>query len=159
MSLDPRIVSPPSLGTSYSSVFKPLESLEDGFIKVFDIAQQHEMLLMGVSWSDGLRTILDLEVCEVDPIFLGFSPKSSIFEFQGSTGFATSVVELCVGSGAMGIGPMFLGAETKVAVDYNKLACTHLRRNQHGMVIEKDLNDLTVISDVFEGGGHVPFMS
>ena len=156
MPLDDRIVPPPLLGFSYSSVFKFVDTLDDDMVKIFDLAQQREMLLLGASWSGGCRTLLELEVWDMDPICLGFVSSSSILEFLPSTNFSTALVELCAGSGAMGVGPMFLGAEVKAAVDHNRLSCSHLRRNHHGVVVEKDLNDLSLINDVFAAAGSCP---
>ena len=51
-----------------------------------------------------------------------------------------SVLELCAGVGGMGVGASFLGGRTVLSVDFNGLSCKHLNANNHGKVLQLDLN-------------------
>ena len=75
---------------------------------------------------------------------------------HGTNDFSNTIVELCAGSGAMGVGPIFLGASLSVSEDNNHMACTHLRANGHGHVIEKDLRDSSVVLDIYQVTGSKP---
>ena len=49
-------------------------------------------------------------------------------------GFLPDSVELCAGSGGMGIGAAFTGGRVRVSVDINGLSTQQLTANQHGEV-------------------------
>ena len=55
--------------------------------------------------------------------------------------FTPYLLELCAGMGAMGLGPMHLGAIPLVRIDSNKLVEAHLKRNQHGTVVCASVGD------------------
>ena len=157
MSLDPRIIGPPCIGELYCGVFDYVEAIDDGLVKVFDIGMKREALLTGVSWDEGRRTLLNLQVVDDEILCLSFVEHSQMLVFRHDRNtFSKTTVELCAGSGAMGIGPLFLGAEVKVAVDSNRMACDHLRSNNHGTVIEKSILDPSIVHDIYELLGETP---
>ena len=143
MPLDERIHAVPMVGVPYDSVFEPLGQCDDHLLKVFDLARHRECLLSNIQWKGGRQTIYGLVVNEVDPIVMLACDESTVCvsspPLMGT--FAPHVVELGACTGAMAIGPMFVGARVAACVDNCNLACQHLRLNQHGAVLEADLLD------------------
>ena len=140
-SLDPRILAPPASGFSYCSVFALLEVLDDKMVKAWDLAQQRECCILGIEWEGHKMTILDLQLIDPDLNMFGSTAKTRFFSVDRSPKcFSEMIIELCAGSGAMGVGPTFTGAKVVASVDVNPLACRHLRMNNHGTVLECPLH-------------------
>ena len=49
------------------------------------------------------------------------------------------IVELAAGTGSMGIAASFVGGRPRVCVDHNGIACSLLKHNSHGQVLQRDL--------------------
>ena len=49
-------------------------------------------------------------------------------------GLLPDIVELCAGSGGMGIGAAFTGGQVRVSVDIQRLSTQQLEANHHGAV-------------------------
>ena len=143
MPLDERIHAAPMVGKPYDSVFEPVGQFDDQLLKVFDLARHCECLLSNIQWSGGRRTIYGLVVHETEPIVIlaGSEETVSVSSPVLMGTFAPHVVELCACTGAMAVGPMFVGAKVAACVDHCNLACQHLVLNQHGLVLEADLLD------------------
>ena len=79
----------------------------------------------------------------VEPqIVLHIPDDSHIFKVGIDTcSFGKGVIELCAGTGSMGIGPVFLGAHVVASLDKTPLAAHHLELNHHGHVMCADLCD------------------
>eukprot|EP00435_Cladocopium_sp_Y103_P055969 s825_g18.t1 len=56
-------------------------------------------------------------------------------------GLLPDLLELCAGTGGMGLGAAFAGGKVQVSVDNCELATQHLLANQHGQVLRMDLTD------------------
>ena len=118
-------------------------------VKAFDLAQQSEVLLCISQWSQELLSVLNLTVCDLDMMLFGTNSQNVVLEVtKDPSSFSPNLVDLCSGMGALSIGPLFMGAEIKVCVDSNALACQHLRKNQHGVVLHHDLLDMMVIPEI-----------
>ena len=81
-----------------------------------------------------------------DPFSIQIDDPSMIFPLQKEVNsLGTGLVELCAGTGSMGAGAMFLGAVPLLAWDHSALAAAHLSKNDHGLVLHAELNDLTAL--------------
>lgn len=125
-SVDPRILPPPAYGTDYSSVFKLMEVIDDSMVKMWDLGQQQEMLLMG-PWEYGdVTTIYNLRLVDHELMMLAPGPNTKAFDASRSpVRFSPRLVELCAGTGAMAVGPSFLGCHVVASADHTPLACQH----------------------------------
>lgn len=56
-------------------------------------------------------------------------------------GLLPDIVELCAGSGGMGVGAAFTGGRVAVSVDINGLSTQHLTANLHGEALQLDVTD------------------
>ena len=149
--LDPRIIGTPSLGKLHSSVFSHISQIDDTMVRVWDLALQTEVLISGVEWCQPQLTILDLLFMDEDLMLFGSTSDTKVLQtMMCPSVFTPKVVDLCAGTGSMTIGPMFVGAEVQVSVDHCHLACEHLRLNQHGHVLQRDLLDPSIVQDIFE---------
>ena len=148
-SLNSRILPKPSLDHYYSSVFKFISKVDDQMVKAFNLGQQSEVLLCISQWSQELLSVLNLTVCDLDMILFGTNSQIVVLEVtKNPSSFSPNLVDLCSGMGALSIGPLFMGAEIKVCVDSNALACQHESKNQNGVVLHHDLLDMMVIPEV-----------
>lgn len=59
--------------------------------------------------------------------------------------FSSLIVELCAGSGAMGLAASFAGAEVAISIDDSPYVADHLRGNSHGIVLEASLGSIQTI--------------
>ena len=89
----------------------------------------------------GRFSVYGAVVVGLSPLAFRLSPDSLCLPSSPCLDFLSPhLVELGAGFGGMGIGAAFLGGITKVSVDFNGLACQHLRRNEHGHIMQMDLN-------------------
>eukprot|EP00438_Fugacium_kawagutii_P031979 Skav207040 [mRNA] locus=scaffold975:198961:208505:- [translate_table: standard] len=139
--LDHRILAAPVVGTPYDSVFTWLGLADEKMIQAYDVAQQREVLIHG-SWEGGATvTIYNLHLVDAELMIFAMDADTQVFESKRSdTIFTPRLVELCAGTGAMGVGPLFLGCQVVASVDHSPLACRHLELNGHGSVHQLDLN-------------------
>ena len=155
--LDVRILSAPAYGISYSSVFTKLEQMDETLAKVWDHAQMSECLIDGVEWVGDKMTILNLMLCDEELGLFGTTETTTAFVVKNSVEcFSKNVVELCAGTGSMGIGPIFLGATLCASVENNHLACRHLSLNNHGAIFERSLDDPSLTLELRNAIGSVP---
>ena len=142
LAMDGRILEIPKLGCRYTCVLDPIGMMDNRMMKVFDVARRQESLITNVSWLGGRKTCYDLLVSDTDPCVLVVDDDSWLVDTPDvMESFTSNLLELAACTGAMAIGPMFVGACPLAAVDCNPLACEHLRLNQHGMVFQLDLLD------------------
>ena len=131
----------PCLGGRYSSVFTFEGISDDQCIQVWDL-RRAAASLHGMKAPESSRfTAYDLLVTKVDPLCLLVDEVSWIVPRSTPTTMAPWVIEVCACSGAMGLGPMFMGANVLASFELNDLAIDHLRRNKHGMVFQGDLTN------------------
>eukprot|EP00438_Fugacium_kawagutii_P020571 Skav226934 [mRNA] locus=scaffold965:110011:119532:+ [translate_table: standard] len=155
--IDPRILAPPAPGCSYCSVFRKLETIDAKMTKVWDLAQQQEMLIMGAWLGGDVLTIYNLSLVDAELFILAMTDDTRCFDSQRSDAvFTPRLVELCAGTGSMGVGPSFLGCHVVASVDHTSLACKHLSLNNHGAVLELDLNHPTAALAIHEQVGSDP---
>lgn len=158
--MDSRIIDLPMVGGRYTCVLDPICMLDDQMVKVFDVARSCEGLISNVKWDGGRKTCYDLVVTEVDPLILTVDAESWMVDIPDVMGsFTTNIVELAACTGAMSIGPMFVGACPLASVDINPLACEHLRLNQHGRVFQLDLLDLASTKHLHQSIGSLSQVS
>ena len=55
-------------------------------------------------------------------------------------------MELCAGSGAMGLGAAFMGAHVTTAIEKNSFVAEHFHRNDHGVVLEANVASPEVLA-------------
>ena len=149
--LDPRILPPPASDSSYCNVFAFMDRLDGQMVKVWDLAQHQECCITGTQWMGNKMTIMDLAWIDADlNMFCATDVTKAFSVDRPLNDFSNGVVELCAGTGSMGVGPLFMGAKIQASVEVNALACDHLRRNQHGKVFERDLNDPLLVWDLHQ---------
>ena len=149
--LDPRILPPPASDSGYCSVFAFMDRLDDQMVKVWDLAQHQECCITGMHWMGNKMTIMDLAWIDADLNLFCATDATKAFSVDHSLNdFSNGVVEICAGTGSMGVGPLFMGAKILASVEVNALACDHLRRNQHGKVFERDLSDPLLVWDLHQ---------
>lgn len=136
------LVSPAVFGQPYSGVFTYVEQVDGSLVKAFDHGMQSQVLLDGLTWTSQTMTVYNARLSDEDLMILSCGPDSMAFPSKTNSHFTSGLVELCAGMGSMGIGPCFVGGQVLASVDCSPLACEHLRRNNHGIVIQGDLLDL-----------------
>ena len=159
--MDGRILEVPILGCRYTSVFDPICTMDDRMIKVYDVGRQCESLVTNFSWVGGRKTCYDLVVSDTEPcVVLMVDDDSWLVDTPDvMRSFTSNIVELAACTGAMAIGPMFVGARPMASLDVNPLACEHLRLNQHGVVHQLDLLDLASTRRLHQSLGSVLLVS
>eukprot|EP00438_Fugacium_kawagutii_P007291 Skav235685 [mRNA] locus=scaffold280:97181:98740:+ [translate_table: standard] len=105
----------------------------------------------------GRVTFYDAKVVAVDDlVYVDIDEQTKFFHAQRGNELSSRILELCAGFGGLGIGAAFLGGVPWVSVDWNELACDHVRLNAHGTVLQHDLLDLTCAQKVHEAFGGTP---
>ena len=143
--------SPPTMvGQFWSGVITHAHSLaaDQGIVTAFAEPWHHVVLLLhgGLSIPTN-ATLYGWEVIDVDPVVLTRHPSSVAHPNAFSPfRFSTKVIELCAGSGAMGLGTTFVGARVAAAIEKNTFAAEHLRRNSHGAVFEGSVASVDVLA-------------
>ena len=132
--MDCRIMTPPRVGMPYDCVLDFKAHLEDRMVLVFDVARQQECLLTCYGWEGGRKSFYHLMTVEQDPLILTCNEKTVVIETPCRNQPPKCIVELGACTGAMSVGPQFLGATTLASLDSNRLACDHLSHNSHGVV-------------------------
>eukprot|EP00438_Fugacium_kawagutii_P036700 Skav200932 [mRNA] locus=scaffold2433:372726:376943:+ [translate_table: standard] len=89
-------------------------------------------------------------------IYLSVDDRTLCISSNGAASLSPQILELCSGFGGLGIGAAFLGGEPFVSIDWNDLACDHLRLNAHGKVIQYDIQDLCCARIAHEAFGTNP---
>eukprot|EP00435_Cladocopium_sp_Y103_P017800 s1742_g4.t1 len=107
------------------------------------VATHTPVILCRSNLSCGHISVYDFLVQrEDDLIFLVDTPSSWLSSAPShAQALLPELLELCAGSGGMGLGAVYAGGTIKVSVDYNDLAVQHLLANQHGQVLHLDLTD------------------
>ena len=91
-------------------------------------------------------TLYDWMVSCMDPLILVPSATSQAFSSSSiPRTFGEHIIEFAAGSGAMGLGASFLGAQVRVCIESCRYAVEHLRLNGHGHVIHDDVGSLAAI--------------
>ena len=157
--MDCRIMTPPRVGMPYDCVLDFKAHLEDHMVLVFDVARQQECLLTCYGWEGGRKSFYHLMTVEQDPLILTCNEKTVVIETPCRNQPPKFIVELGACTGAMSVGPQFLGATTLASLDSNRLACDHLSHNSHGVVHHADLLDPNAIRDLHADVGPVPHTS
>ncbi len=151
---------PPRVDTPYDSVMELKSICDNRMVLVFDIARQTECLLTNFSWEGGRKSFCSLSVMETDPLtILAFNESSVVFDVPCRNVQPNFVVELGACTGAMSVGPNFLGATTLASLDFNSLACEHLANNSHGVVHHANLLDPKATRDLHACIGPVPHVT
>lgn len=108
----------------------------------------HDALLLGWNQGGDCRhwTLYHWEIACTEPLCLRPGAMSAALPRDlALKKFSSLVIELCAGSGSMGLAASFAGAEVAVSIDVSTYAADHLRGNSHGVVIEASLEDLQTI--------------
>ena len=131
---------PTRIGQLWSGVIsnaQHFETMDPGLCAAFVEPWHHSVLILHDSQIPSSATLYGWQVIDDDPIVLGKLSSSQMYSNDRSpVRFSSKVVELCAGSGAMGLGAAFLGAQITVAIEMNSFAAEHLRKNDHGVVLE-----------------------
>ena len=151
---------PPRMGSSYDCVLDFGSSCDDRMVKVYDVARHQECLLTNFEWKGGRKSFYNLEILETDPLtIMAFQGATVVIDVPCRNVQPNFVVELGACTGAMSVGPCFLGATTLASLDSNRLACDHLAKNSHGVVHHANLLDPTATRDLHACVGPVPHVS
>lgn len=150
---------PPRVGTPYDCVLDFKANLDERMVLVFDVAQQQECLLSSFDWKGGRKSFYHLMTVDLDPLILACNEFTVVLETPCRNLPPKHIVELGACTGAMSVGPQFLGASTLASLDSNRLACDHLSCNAHGAVHHADLLDPKAIRNLHADVGPVPHVS
>ena len=160
VAMDSRICAPPCLDVPYDSVLDFRNKCDDSMMMVYDVARKRECLLTNFMWDGGRKTFYHLTVLEVDPwTILSCNESTVVLDVPNRNIQPMHVVELGACTGAMSVGPHFLGASTLASLDINRLACEHLSCNSHGVVHHADLLDPKSTRDLHACIGSVPHVT
>ena len=89
----------------------------------------------------GTFTVYGAVVMETEPLLLGLDEHSLVVPYVPLEGFNHQVKEICAGMGGIGLGRQLLHGTVLASLDNSTLSCEHLRLNQHGHVLHRDLHD------------------
>ena len=138
-------MDPPIAGKVYHTVVDVVQCMDDTLMSVWDLSQQQMTVLQGARLMTQHRySCYDLQV-DTDLGLLHVTKDSWITQVTPTDAFSPNVIELCAGSGSMGVGASFVGAQVLAAMEINPLALRHLRANRHGQVLA---GDVTCMADV-----------
>ena len=156
MALVPHIYGTPNLLVSgtFTGVVHFTSQVDHAATTGFRVPSRDPILVLQ-STPLGRCTIYDATVADIDDlVYLTIGEHTKVIYVEDHSSLSPRLLELCAGFGGMGIGASFAGAEPWVSVDWNGLACSHLTRNQHGKVLQLDLQCLDsarIIHTEFDG--------
>lgn len=135
----PFLRSPGVEGSRFAGGFRWLQSFGD--LQEIQLLGTEKNMLIPSDVPRGLFTLYEALVRETEPIILGLDSLSCLIPYDPNEGFSPTVKEICAGMGGMGLGCSFLGGQVLASLDCSSLACEHLIRNDHGLVLCRDLRD------------------
>ena len=114
-----------------------------------NVADLHEVVMLGTDRHMlftspvplGTFTVYGAVVMETEPLLLGLDEHSLVVPYVPLEGFNHQVKEICAGMGGIGLGCQLLHGTVLASLDNSALSCEHLRLNQHGHVLHRDLHD------------------
>ena len=96
-------------------------------------------------------TLYDWKVSCMDPLILSATASSQAYPCSAMPRtFGENIIELAAGSGAMGLGALFMGARIRVCIESCNYAVEHLKHNEHGFIIHDDIGSLAAIRSAHE---------
>ena len=96
-------------------------------------------------------TLYDWRVSCMDPLILSATASSQAYPCSAMPRtFGENIIELAAGSGAMGLGALFMGARIRVCIESCNYAVEHLKHNEHGFIIHDDIGSLAAIRSAHE---------
>ena len=132
---------PPQLGVPFDGVLMVVDELATGSFRCIDAAGRGCFVVDGADLPLTQITIYDAEVQSLGDSCRLRITKDTWWIESGRCPhtFSKEVIELAAGFGGITLGTSFLGAKSRLCVDFNPLACTHLRGLGLGPVFELDL--------------------
>ena len=128
---------PGALGTKFTGVFRRLPGEHD--LEHFElVGTSFSVLLAGLSVPD-FFTGYDLLVMDDAPCVLGKGDFTRIVPLNVDRCFNDLVVEVCAGTGGLGLGCSQLKGQVSVSLDFCQLACDQLRLHGRAPVLCADL--------------------
>ena len=139
----------PSVGETYHAIVEVIQQLDETMFMVHDVGNATDCLLCDVPLAmKGRFAVYHLKLQDdTGPMMMAGTKDTWFTEVSSKDSFPSGIVELCAGSGAMGVAASFLGGEILASLDHNALSVEHLRRNHHGCVLQ---GDVTKIADVLK---------
>ena len=139
----------PCVGGAYHAIMDITEKLDDSMWLAHDVANATQCLLCNVPLpSLGRFALYQLRLQDDSgPVLFSGTKDTWLTKVSNTEDFPQGIVELCAGSGAMGVAASFLGGRILASMDHNDLSIRHLRCNQHGQVLQ---GDVTKIEDVLK---------
>ena len=107
----------------------------------------------------GKFTIYEAVVLETDPCILCIDSQTMIVPHAPKVGFHWEIKEICAGMGGIGLGSRSFGGTIVASLDCNELACQHLKLNQHGQVLCKDLCEDRSKAELHAINGHTEVLA
>ena len=153
---------PPQSGATYDGVFSVQAQLSKYLFEAEDCSGRGKVLIFDAALPLKQITIYGALVMDTDPqVQLRLTSDSWWVESARDPDFfSDEVVELAAGFGGMTLGCSFLGAKSRLALDFNPLACSHLRGLGLGPVFEMDLTNAATSKRVHMhlGSSHPTFL-
>ena len=139
----PLLGAPGAVATCFSGVFK---RQEDDIFAV--VGTSLTVLFVGTSLPD-LFAGYEVMVVDDEPCILGCGDQTRIVPLNESRDFNSKIVEICAGTGGIGLGCSQLNGHVVASLDINPLACEQLRLNGRDPVLCAD-----ICSDAVKGALH-----
>ena len=153
---------PPEQGGTYDGVFRIHERISEFSYAAEDLSGRGKVLIYDAALPMEQITLYGALVQEAVPeVKLRITSDSWWIESaRPSDEFCKEVVDLAAGFGGMTLGSSFLGARSRLTLDFNPLACSHLKGLGLGPVLELDLTHLSTPRRVHQhiGKAHPTFM-
>ena len=159
--MDSQIFGPtPEMGKLWSGVIEA-ELSEDHTTQVWILPHRQVAWIRDMKLGRGRLTVYGMKVLSVSPrLILSPSEEATWFSTNPSKERLTPyLLELCAGFGGMGIGASFLGGIPFLSVDHCRLCVEHLEANQHGEVLQMDLNAPETVRAIHEKIGCLEVMT
>ena len=144
----PLIGAPGPADSLFSGVFRRLDEADITSDLFAVVGTSCTVLIVGDSMPSYFAGY-ELKVLEAEPCILGRCDQTRMVPLNESREFNSKIVELCAGTGGMGVGCSQLNGQVVASLDFNSLACEQLRLNGRDPVLCAD-----ICSDAVKGSLH-----
>jgi hypothetical protein len=151
MGPNPFLRSPGAVGSRFTGVFSWRHCLGD--LHEVQLFGTERTLLFANYVPKGIFTVYDAMICESEPLILRMDSQSCLISHDPMKGFDHTIKEVCAGMGGLGLGCSMVGGKILASLDCSSLACEHLMRNHHSLILCRDLCDDHAKRELHELGG------
>ena len=135
----PIVVPPGEVGTSFSGVLSWRGMVAD--LYEYELIGADTTVLLVQQGESECFTAYDLRVQATEPVILCSVPGTVMIPVKTHGNFNERIVEVCAGTGGIGIGCEQIQGKVVASLDCCPLACDHLQRNGRSVVLCRDICD------------------